>query len=224
VTPDAQGPAADRLSRGAPRPWRQAARALLLAAIPRRWLTASNPAADAPILLTFDDGPDPELTPRVLDLLSAQGVRAAFFVIGQRAQQHPDLIRRIDREGHLIGNHSWSHPAAGSMSTSDYLADVRRGRGQLEQLLGRPVKLFRPPHGHLTAGTLVRLWLDGTQVMLWNTDPKDYVATDPAAVSAHLRGAQLRPGDIVLLHDTIASTVAALPEILAATTATPASA
>jgi peptidoglycan/xylan/chitin deacetylase (PgdA/CDA1 family) len=110
------------------------------------------------------------------------------------------------------------------MTTSEYIADVRRSRHQLEQLVGRPVKLFRPPHGHLTAATLARLWLDGTQVMLWNTDSRDYVATDPATVTAHLRATQLRPGDIVLLHDTIASTIAALPDILAATSPTPTSA
>jgi peptidoglycan/xylan/chitin deacetylase (PgdA/CDA1 family) len=176
------------------------------------------------VLLTFDDGPDPDLTPQVLDLLSTHGVRAGFFLIGERAQRHPAIVQRMMHDGHLIGNHSWSHPAPGTMKTRAYLADVRRSRRELERLTGAPVKLFRPPHGHLTAATLTGLWLAGTQVMLWNVDPKDYATSDPAAVTAHLREARLQRGDVVLLHDTIASTVEALPEILAATSPTATSA
>jgi peptidoglycan/xylan/chitin deacetylase (PgdA/CDA1 family) len=189
-------------------------RSVLLTCIPSRWLTATNPTPNSAALLTFDDGPDPELTPRVIDLLASRGARATFFVIGERAQRHPECIRRILDAGHSIGNHSWSHPAPGTLSSRDYLVDVRRARSFLEQLSGSHVRLFRPPHGHVTAATLTGLWRDGTQVMLWNVDPKDYAAESAAAVEARLRRLAPSTGDVVLLHDTIPTTVDALPRIL----------
>ena len=130
------------------------------------------------------------------------------------ARKHPEIIRRMAQDGHLVGNHSWSHPAPGTMNAAQYLRDVASGRQELEDILGSPVRQFRPPHGHLTARTLIGLWSNATQVMLWNVDPKDYLAESITTVSDRLRHATLRAGDVVLLHDTIPATAHGLAGIL----------
>jgi len=164
---------------------------------------------------TFDDGPDPEHTPRLLDVLRQHDQRAAFFMIGEAAERYPELVRRIDRDGHLLGSHSHSHPAARTMHGRAWLEEMRRGRTVIEQLVGRSVPAFRPPHGHLEFGTLSRLLLGDWQVVLWSVDPKDYALDSAQEIFARLEQSQLTDHDIVLLHDTAAATVTALASFLA---------
>jgi peptidoglycan/xylan/chitin deacetylase (PgdA/CDA1 family) len=184
----------------------------LLAALPRHLLRERTTLPHA--LLTFDDGPDPDCTPRVLDLLGAHGIHATFYLIGERAARAPELVRRILDEGHTVGNHTWSHPAPGTLTARQYLEDARRARDVLEQSLGASVINFRPPHGHVTGGILLGLWRSRMQVELWSVDPKDYQATDPRTITSHLDTARPAARDIVLLHDTSAVTVQALRALL----------
>jgi peptidoglycan/xylan/chitin deacetylase (PgdA/CDA1 family) len=207
----------DRLGRDGGSTLRQAARRLLIALLPERRLTTHTGPHWQP-QWTFDDGPDPAHTPPVLDVLAEYGIRAAFFLIGEAASRHPALVRRIVAEGHLVGSHSHSHPARGTLGTAAYMADVDRGRATIEAITGTALPAFRPPHGYLSAGILRHLMRRDWQVVLWSVDPKDYAAAEPAAIVAHLDAARLTPRDIVLLHDTGVSTAAALARHLARAT------
>jgi peptidoglycan/xylan/chitin deacetylase (PgdA/CDA1 family)/glycosyltransferase involved in cell wall biosynthesis len=189
----------------APRPsaWspRQLLRRALTALLPRRRFLTRGPAESGSVCLTFDDGPHPEHTPRLLDGLRRQGVRATFFVVGRQAERYPELVRRIAAEGHTLGHHSYSHSEPGQTSARQLLDEVRRTRDLLAGLTGTPPVLFRPPKGSLTARKLWGLWRAGQTVVLWNVDPKDYARRAAGEVRDWFRRRPLNGGDLVLMHD-----------------------
>jgi peptidoglycan/xylan/chitin deacetylase (PgdA/CDA1 family) len=171
-------------------------------------MLVSGPA-HAGVCLTFDDGPDPEHTPRVLDALRDHGATATFFVIGELAAKHPNLIRRIAAEGHAVAQHSYSHSEPSKTSTRKLLDEIAQTTRLLADILGTPAGThatphatwFRPPKGELTAGKLLALRRRGMSVMLWNVDPRDYKAASSAAINAWFDAHPLKRGDVVLLHD-----------------------
>lgn len=174
--------------------WRAHLALARIAGAPRR-LPAGSPS----VALTFDDGPDPASTPLVLDLLAAHGVVATFFCVGYRAQQHPELLRRIAAEGHAVGSHSQTH-RVGDLPSAETVSDYLAGRRAVEQVLGFEVPLFRPPHGHLDLPTARALRRHGFSTWLWSVDPGDYQpAALPGTVSATVQGSAA--GDVILLHD-----------------------
>jgi peptidoglycan/xylan/chitin deacetylase (PgdA/CDA1 family) len=155
------------------------------------------------ILLTFDDGPHPEVTPAVLDLLAKYSIKAVFFIVGNRISMAPRLLPRILAEGHVIGNHTYRHPLDGTPALPAYLRDVRECQAILHQHTGVSPTLFRPPLGSLTLASLLAPRLAGLRTMLWSVDVDDWrLRTKPAAVNAgHRLAHAAKPGDIVLLHD-----------------------
>jgi peptidoglycan/xylan/chitin deacetylase (PgdA/CDA1 family) len=152
--------------------------------------------------LTFDDGPDPATTPRVLDALDAANARATFFVIARKAEAHPEVVREIARRGHAVGLHSYAHARTFSLRSERYVrADLERGIAALAAITGERPTLFRPPVGH-TNPIIARVAeaLD-LVVVGWTVGGRDGVAGASAErVVARVR-ARLRDGAIVLLHD-----------------------
>ena len=120
------------------------------------------------VYLTFDDGPDPEWTPRVLDALEKQGVTATFFAIGQQAQRLPDLMRRVHEAGHAVGNHTFSHRHPWFMSQRTARAQVRDGATAISDVLGVEPRFYRPPHGRERACMSDEAHRCGEQVVLGN--------------------------------------------------------
>ena len=110
-----------------------------------------GPRAGRRLALTFDDGPDPEWTPRLLDALGTSGVRATFFLIGERADRAPALVRRMIAEGHEVGNHSWSHRSLWLCGPRTTAAEIGRAHERLAALTGTPPRHFRPPWGMVNA-------------------------------------------------------------------------
>src|SRR5580692_10030031 len=108
-------------------------------------LTLTAPRRPGELALTFDDGPNPACTPRLLDILSQHDVRATFFLVGRYAYAEPALVRRIQAAGHLIGNHSWSHPNLAITPARRITEELTRTRDTLRQITGAPVRYFRPP-------------------------------------------------------------------------------
>ncbi len=203
----------DMASRGGdagPSPLRQLARRAMAATLPHRLFMVSGPRNSRSLALTFDDGPDPEHTPAVLDRLRVLGLRATFFVIGSRAEAHPGIVARIVAEGHALGNHSWSHARPQETGASGLVAEARRTRALLERLAGRSPRLFRPPYGKLTPGKLLGLWSAGLAVVLWNRDPKDFGAGDVEPLRRWFATEPMAGGDILLMHDTSPWTAPAL--------------
>lgn len=184
------------------------------------------------VALTFDDGPDPASTPKVLDLLADLEVKATFFVVGEAVRRHPDLVRRVVAEGHAIGSHSMTHPVVRELSPGALVREYRQGRRALEAVIGCPAPLFRPPMGHIGLdGALVMRGLQ-LQPWIWTRDPFDYEPDITSRILLERLGV-LAPGDVVLLHDASrlsderdrdrarsrAATLEALPQLVAATRA-----
>jgi peptidoglycan/xylan/chitin deacetylase (PgdA/CDA1 family) len=194
-----------------PSPLRQLVLRGMAATLPRRLFMTSGPPGSRCVALTFDDGPHPMHTPGVLDRLRELGLRATFFVVGSKAEAHPDLVARMADEGHEIGHHSYSHAPPHQTTAPTLIAEARRTSALLARLVGRRPCLFRPPHGKLTAGKLLGLWALGQTVVLWNRDPKDFAAGAVAPIRRWFETAPLAGGDIILLHDAHPHTAPALP-------------
>lgn len=151
------------------------------------------------VALTFDDGPDPVVTPRLLDLLRDRRARATFFVLTEKAEAHPKLMKRIVDEGHEAALHFDRHDRLTSMPIGQAKSRLVAARESLEQLAG-PVRYFRPPFGAQSLGTYLMARGEGLEVVSWSHYAEDWVE-QPAAMAADraLRG--LSGGDILLLHD-----------------------
>ena len=169
------------------------------------------------LALTFDDGPHPEQTPRLLDVLAEAGVRGTFFVVGERAEQQPDLVRRIADEGHELGNHTWTHSEPSQTSASQFLNEIARTRRLIQDLTGRDCRVTRPPKGSLTIGKALGLWRQQQTIALWNIDPKDFSMSDNSAISLWLADYRPQSGDIVLLHDNHPRAAIAVEQLAANT-------
>jgi len=169
------------------------------------------------VALTFDDGPDPEVTPRVLDLLDRQGARASFFCIGRRAAAHPDLAAEIARRGHRIQNHSQSHPHAFSLYPPRALGrEIDAAQAVLARAAGRPPRYFRAPAGLRSFLLEPELAARGLSLVSWTRRAFDTVRARPEAVAAALLE-RLAPGDVLLLHDgSAARTAGGAPVVLEA--------
>jgi len=149
--------------------------------------------------LTFDDGPDPEYTPELLEVLRKAGAHATFFVVGKRAAQHPELIDEIVRDGHLLGNHSWSHTALPLMSRADRIKDLRRCHSVLPKQSRR---LLRPPFGYQTTQTRIDARLLGYDVVTWNAAGYDWLDENADSIRDHLLQ-EIQPGSVILMHDSL---------------------
>jgi peptidoglycan/xylan/chitin deacetylase (PgdA/CDA1 family) len=194
---------------------RQLVRHALAHAMPRGRFLVRGPSAGHEVALTFDDGPHPEHTPRLLDALAASGLLASFFLVGREAERHPGIVTRIAAEGHAIGHHSWTHSEPAVTSAATLLDEVTRCRSLLATLLGREVNRFRPPKGALTLAKLAGLWRAGQQVVLWSADPRDYAMADAAPLLAWAGGHSPQGGEIVLLHDNHPHAIEAVPALAA---------
>jgi peptidoglycan/xylan/chitin deacetylase (PgdA/CDA1 family) len=175
-------------------------RRLLLAVVQPLSVVACVHTQSPELALTFDDGPDPTSTPAVLDVLDAHRARATFFVLGERAVAHPELITRMVRSGHEVALHGQDHARLTQVSTTAAVAQLRRARREVSALAGSPVSLFRPAYGALTAAQTAAARAIGLQVVLWSgwcRDWEDAAASDVAAQVV----AAAHPGGFLLLHD-----------------------
>jgi len=164
--------------------------------------------------LTFDDGPDPDVTPKVLDLLDRAAARATFFCIGRRVEAHPDLAAEIVRRGHHIGNHTWSHPHAfACYLPAPQRREVRRAQEAIERATGRVPTLFRAPAGFRNFFLEKELCAAGLTLASWTRRGYDTVGKEPAAIARRLL-AGISAGDVLLLHDAAAFTGGGNPVVL----------
>ena len=174
------------------------------------WIHVDGPY----IALSFDDGPNPKLTPKLLDILAAHHIKATFFVIGENAAEYPDIVARAAREGHEIGNHSWSHPYLAKLSDDAVRRELQRTDDAIKNATGTRPTLLRPPYGSLASRQ--KRWIHdefGYQIILWDVDPFDWKRPGPNVVCNRVVK-QTRAGSIVLSHDIHAGTIEAMPCIL----------
>jgi peptidoglycan-N-acetylglucosamine deacetylase len=179
----------------------------------------SGPVTEKKVALTFDDGPDDIFTRQVLDVLKQNKVKATFFVIGRRAEAHPELIARMIREGHIVGNHSYNHADLSKLSVTNFEKQIEHTQLILKPMTGYNPKLFRPPYGAINEQQ-VRWAMDhGYLIINWNVDSLDWKGLSADKVSRNILSAN-RPGAIILLHcgggegEDLSGSVKAIPTII----------
>lgn len=150
--------------------------------------------------LTFDDGPNPEWTPRVLDILEREGVGAGFFLIGRRAQAAPAIARRIAEAGHDVGNHTWTHTSLWRCGPGQTAREVTGGHDAIAEATGAPPRFFRPPWGKTNLALFPLLRRLGTPCVFWTVQPESRRAVSPAE-QVRRGTARVGPGAIFDLHD-----------------------
>lgn len=154
-----------------------------------------NPSEKA-IYLTFDDGPVPEVTPQVLDILDDFGVKATFFCVGDNVRKHPELYKEVIQRGHAIGNHTFNHIKGFDYSVDEYVENVKKASEYIQS------PLFRPPHGQITPKKIKRLRAD-YQIIMWDIITYDYDKTFSPEKIMRIVRRKSRNGSIVVFHDSI---------------------
>ncbi|WP_374713180.1 polysaccharide deacetylase family protein [Symbiobacterium terraclitae] len=183
-------------------------------------LVPSDPAVEQKVaMLTFDDGPS-NYTPQVLEGLREAGVKAVFFITGYGAAQHPDLVKRIHEEGHLLGIHTMTHPNMTSLGREEQIAEIQPLIDLITDVTGEPPRYFRPPFGAYNDELLATLDELGLELINWSNGSLDWDDVvdgykDPNLVVEAVLD-QLHPGSVILAHDTMKHTAEAVPLIIAA--------
>ena len=162
------------------------------------------------IALTFDDGPDPVYTPVLLDGLAQRGVKASFFLIGKNIDGNEDIIRRMDRDGHLIGNHTTAHVMLTALSEDAARQEIEETNQKISQITGKPVTYLRPPFGSWNEEMED---ISSMEVILWNIDPLDWKVQNRKDIVSHVLQ-HAKNGGIILLHDHYPASVEAALEIV----------
>ena len=161
------------------------------------------------VYLTFDDGPIPEVTPKVLAILDRYGVKATFFMVGENIDKHPDVFEQVIKAGHAIGNHTYNHVKGWKYSTADYIANVQK--------FPKETKLFRPPYGRTWLWQRMAVKRLGYEIYLWDVLTRDYnPRRTPEAMLKQIQR-QTRPGSIINFHDSVKSNermLATLPKAI----------
>ena len=170
------------------------------AGLPGGWCRWQGPSDSASVALTFDDGPHPQGTPAVLDRLDELGLRATFFVLGSEVQGHPELVAEIARRGHAIGTHGTRHEHHLLRTPAWVGADLTEAEAMMSDL-GLSCRWYRPSFGQATGSTLWAARRRGFELVLWSAWGREWTTSDPAEVAWRI-GRRLRPGAIVLLHDS----------------------
>lgn len=162
------------------------------------------------IALTFDDGPDPNYTVRILETLEKYNAKATFFMLGNRVHSYPSIAKKVAEAGHEIGNHSWNHPSLTGVTDVALQSEVKGTSDIIEAITGQPATVFRPPYGAIDDRVRESTKLP---VVLWNVDTLDWEHHDPELLLEHVTEAT-RAGSIILMHDIHKSTADGLDAVL----------
>lgn len=166
------------------------------------------------VALTFDDGPHPSLTAKLLDTLSKHNVKATFYVTGENVSRYPHLIRRMVQEGHEVGNHTYTHPNLTKLSDAQIRSQLDRTVTAIVSAAGIKPRTFRPPYAAMTSRQ--RAWVNseyGYPIIFWDVDPQDWKDRNTQIVKSRILN-KARKGSILLLHDIHATSVAAVPQTI----------
>ncbi|HEX6988929.1 MAG TPA: polysaccharide deacetylase family protein, partial [Bacillota bacterium] len=176
------------------------------------------------VALTFDDGPNPRYTTEVLDILRAEGVTATFFLVGREVEAYPELARRIVAEGHEVGSHTYSHKNLLGAKPETVRREIMRGNLAIETVTGVTPRFFRPPRGAYNQAALATTAETSQQIILFSLSSRDWLELAPSEIARNILR-RVRPGDILLLHDSgdlvrsrhgdRSNTLRALPRIIA---------
>ena len=162
----------------------------------------SVPVDETIASLTFDDGPDPQFTPRVLEILAGYGIKATFNVMGYNAIHHADILMEVVAAGHEIGNHTWSHLDLSTIGVAETAYEIRRGRQVIEDLTKQKIRFFRPPRGEMSGLAIRYVAEEGNDILMWSITGSVPGREHPKEVNSFVLS-KLEPGAIVDFHDGI---------------------
>jgi len=166
---------------------------------------AENPEDEKKIAITFDDGPHPQFTQQLLDGLRERGVHATFFVTGEHAELHPEIIKRMQEEGHLIGNHTYSHMQLTSSNREKFKDELIKTNEIIKEITGEEVQYVRPPYGSWDRSFEKEL---NMFPVLWNVDPLDWCSSNVGCIVEKIVS-KAGENDIILMHDYYDTSVTA---------------
>lgn len=171
------------------------------AVIVRRDTIYRVPSKEKVVALTFDDGPSPVWTPQILAVLKLANVQATFFMIGEHAQEYPEIARSVAEEGHEIGNHTYDHHGVFYYKPEELSKEVEEAEKIIKSVTGIETKYFRPPKAWLTRQEKKQLKSMGYETVLWSLNSKDWVTFDDRYIVKYILH-HIQPGDILLFHDS----------------------
>lgn len=166
------------------------------------------------VALTFDDGPDPEVMPRLLDVLRDRQARVTFYILGSNLQKHPDIARRALDEGHEIANHTLTHPHLGNCDIETIQHEIAGAQQLIQDTLGLTPTTFRAPYGEMCEDAFTVIQGLGLPAILTNRGSLDWEHQTPPEIIRARTGSIAEPGDIMLYHSWSTATLQALPDIL----------
>lgn len=171
------------------------------------------------VALTFDDGPDARYTGQVLDILKDNQTKATFFVIGRMAERYPDVLKRIVKEGHSLGNHTWDHMNLTKVSEDELINQLEKTSQFVHETTDYAIELVRPPYGSVNEQTASTIYKMGYDIINWSVDTRDWDGTSSSAIVSEVES-ETRPGAVILLHSAggrggnLDNTIKALPSII----------
>jgi peptidoglycan/xylan/chitin deacetylase (PgdA/CDA1 family) len=171
------------------------------AIIARRDTIYRVPSAGKIVALTFDDGPSCDWTPKILDALKEENIKATFFMLGKHVEQYPDVARRVAEEGHEIGNHTYDHHVLFYYKAEELDKEIRDAQAAIYKATGVTTKYFRPPKAWLTGDEKKQIRSMGYETILWSLNSKDWVTFHDKQITSFILR-YIRPGDIILFHDS----------------------
>ncbi len=165
------------------------------------------------VALTFDDGPRPDVTPRILDTLKKHDAKATFFMLGSQVEYYPSLANKVEEAGHDIGNHTMNHQDLSILDSNKIKEEAQKSSRIIEKATGQKPTLLRPPYGAWNDSVKRVTKEMGVPMVMWSVDSLDWKSRNAAAVNEEVMS-NVAPGSIVLLHDIHPSTADALPQLL----------
>ncbi len=163
------------------------------------------------VAMTFDDGPHPSNTPRLLDMLKQRNIKATFFVVGTNAKAHPSILKRMVAEGHEVANHTWNHPDLTKLSQAGVRAEMDKSKTAIVSATGVQPRCYRPPYGAINSSIKSLIKSEyGYPTIMWSVDPLDWKRPGSSVVADRLVSGA-RAGGILLAHDIHKPTIDAMP-------------
>jgi len=166
------------------------------------------------VALTFDDGPDPDYTPALLDLLARENIRATFFLVGSNVKKHPGIAHRLVSEGHAIGGHTYDHREIVGLTPVELESEMSRCRQAIREATGVDSMLFRPPRGKVNMASIRGVCRLGYCLVHWTKTYSDYLNDGADRLVERMQKDPVRPRDIALLHDHNSDTLDALARMI----------
>jgi peptidoglycan-N-acetylglucosamine deacetylase len=185
--------------------------------LPAGVLFRNGPLSKKEVALTFDDGPDIQFTPQILDILKKEGVKATFFLVGKSSKRYPAIVQRIAEEGHVIGNHSWDHRLLTRLTPEEIRHEIVQTDQTLSNIVGYHTLLFRPPYGAASTDNVLQIASMDYKVIDWSVDTLDWKSKNAAEI-IEIVNRTIQPGGIILEHSAgpkaLKHTVESLPELI----------